>query len=416
MFLFVLAVTTALVVSFVCSIFEAVLLSIGILDVNALKDSGSRAGKILDRFQKEPDIPIAAILILNTLAHTVGASVAGATYGSVYDESTLWVFSLVFTLAVLLFTEIVPKTLGVAFNRKLAGPVAIAVQGLVILLKPVLVLTRKLTQLLQPKEAAPVTSYDEIRLLATIGRDEGVVGHKTASIIEGAGRLRDLTAADVMMPRQRIQYLSAERSFEENLEVLRGSGHSRFPYTSSRELDNVTGIVLAKDVLFGALDSETVDWDKVIRPTFFVPETAPLHHVLRMIQQERRHLAVVVDEYGGTSGIVTLEDILEEIVGEIWDETDRREVGFVARGSGGWVCGGSAEIRGLFHELGIEPSADDGPAAVTVSGFMMNRLGSIPAAGQFTEYAGHRFTVTKASDRGADRVEIDKLPGEDPNA
>ena len=180
MLMFLLAVGTALVVSFLCSIFESVLLSVGYARVESLNQSGSRAGAILTRFKREMDVPIAAILILYTIAHTVGASVAGASYGNVFDPSTLWIFSIVFTIAVLLFTEIIPKTLGIGFADTLAGPVATSVHLLVLGLKPVLVVTRAIARLLRPGTEPAVTSTEELRLLAVAGRAQGVVGSKIA--------------------------------------------------------------------------------------------------------------------------------------------------------------------------------------------------------------------------------------------
>ena len=245
------AVSFALVISFLCSIFESVLLSVSRGHVEAMAKGGTRAGKILERWKKRHiEVPIAAILILNTLAHTVGATVAGSSYESVFDSSTLWVFSLVFTLAVLLFTEIIPKTLGVAFANRLAGPVTLFVRGLVVLLAPLLYLTSKLSKALTGKQKRPVTSVEEIHLLAALGSREGDVGPRVASFIEGVASLKELTVRDVMVPRGGIVYLSGDKNLNENLELVRSSGHSRFPFTPTGDLDDVEGVVLAKELLF----------------------------------------------------------------------------------------------------------------------------------------------------------------------
>ena len=136
MLVFISAVTVALVVSFTCSIFESVLLSIGRAQVEAMARDGKRAGVLLRDFKRRIDIPIAAILIVNTIAHTIGSAVAGASYQDVFDGRTLWLFSIIFTIAVLLFTEIIPKTLGVAHAERLAGPVALGIKGLTVALGP----------------------------------------------------------------------------------------------------------------------------------------------------------------------------------------------------------------------------------------------------------------------------------------
>jgi putative hemolysin len=406
MLVFVLAVATALVSSFVCSISEAVLLSVGHAQIEAL--GKSRAADILREFKRELDVPVAAVLTLNTTAHTIGASVAGAYYGEVFDPSTLWVFSIAFTLSVLLFSEIVPKTIGVASAGTLAVPVAYGVKVLVVVLKPLLRVTRTIARTISPKTAQPVTSLEEIRLLAALGRTEGVVGALAADMIEGVAALRELKARDVMVPRARVVYLSGQRTLDENLEVVRRTGHSRFPYTPTGDLDQLEGVILVKDLLFTLHESgRVVELPELATKPVVVPASTTLERLLRMFQQERRHLAVVVDEYGGTEGIVTLEDVLEEIVGEIEDESDRVDPFMTKRADGSIVCRGWAEARTVLDELGVD---SDDVQAVTVGGLVAELVGRVPRVGDQVEWRGLRFFVTQASPRRAERVEIRRAP------
>jgi CBS domain containing-hemolysin-like protein len=228
---FVAAVSCAMVVSFICSIFESVLLTLSPAQVEALAASGSRAGRLMRSFKHRIDVPISAILIVNTIAHTIGAAVAGASYQNVFDPATLWIFSLVFTVAVLLFTEIIPKTLGVTHAERLAPPVAHGINGLIFLLRPAVAVTEKLSALLRGRAARPSTSVEEIRLLAQLGRSEGAVGERTAGMIVGATQLRELKADDVMLPRRQVVFLSAQDSTATVVERVRSSRHSRFPFT-----------------------------------------------------------------------------------------------------------------------------------------------------------------------------------------
>jgi CBS domain containing-hemolysin-like protein len=227
-----------------------VLLSIGHARVEALVRDGHRAGRLLRGFKRNIDVPIAAILIVNTIAHTIGSAVAGATYADAFSADTLWIFTIVFTTAVLLFTEIVPKTLGVTYAARLASPVAFGIHFLTVVLRPLVLLAERISKALRGNASVPVTSVEELRLLAALGRNEGVVGVRTAGIIVGATRLGQLRAIDVTVPRHTVCFLSSERSLEENLAVALASGHSRFPLSSSHELDNVMGIVLIKELLF----------------------------------------------------------------------------------------------------------------------------------------------------------------------
>jgi len=411
MLVFVLAIAMALASSFVCSISEAVLLTVSHAQIEAL--GKSRAADLLRGFKREIDLPIAAILTLNTTAHTIGASVAGAYYGDVFDPDTLWVFSVLFTLAVLFFSEIIPKTFAVASAGTLAVPVAYGVAGLVVVLKPLLRVTRAVARLLRPESAQPITSLEEIRLLASLGRTEGAVGKIAADMIEGVAALRELRARDVMVPRARVVYLSGLRTLDENIEVIRRTGHSRFPYTPTGDLDHVEGVVLVKDVMFTLRESgEELELAELASKALVVPSATTLERLLRMFQQQRRHLAIVVDEYGGTEGIVTLEDVLEEIVGEIEDESDRVDPFVTKRSDGSLVCRGWAEARAVLGGLGVE--ADD-VEAVTVGGLVAELVGRVPRVGDRAEWRGLEFRVLQASPRRAERVEIRKLP-EVPNS
>src|SRR5690606_8337513 len=244
----VLAVCLALCISFVCSLPEAVLLSVSHTPVQALGET--RPGRLLREFKRQIDIPISAILILNTTAHTVGAAVAGASFVSVFGEGSLWAFSLVFTVLVLVLSEILPKTLGVAHIDQLLVPVAYGVRGLVIAFAPLIYAMRKLMPMLSRGKEGPVTSIEEIRLLVALGRTEGAVAERTAAIIEGATKLRDLTVYDVMVPRTMVSFLSGRKTLDENLAVVKESGYSRFPYSREGEVDRIDGIVLVRDLLF----------------------------------------------------------------------------------------------------------------------------------------------------------------------
>ncbi|HEX4477869.1 MAG TPA: hemolysin family protein [Polyangiaceae bacterium] len=405
MLVFALAVVMALLSSFFCSICEAVLLSVGHAQIEALGQS--RAAEILRGFKREIDLPIAAVLTLNTTAQTIGASVAGAYYGEVFDPKTLWIFSVAFTLSVLLFSEIVPKTIGVSSAGTLAVPVAYGVLGLVTVLRPLLMVTRAVARFLSPKSVRPVTSLDEIRLLATLGRTEGVVATLTADMIEGVATLRELKAKDVMVPRARVVYLSGQRSLDENLEVVRRTGHSRFPYTETGDLDQLQGVILVKDLMFTMHEAGgSVDLPELATKPLVVPASTTLERLLRMFQVERRHLAVVVDEYGGTEGIVTLEDVLEEIVGDIEDESDRVDPFVTKRADGSLVCRGWAEARSVLDELGV---SSDEVQAVTVGGLVAELVGRVPRVGDRVEWRGLEFVVTQASPRRAERIHIRKL-------
>ena len=345
MLLFITAVSVVLVVSFLCSIFESVLLSLTRPQIEVLGQKKRRAGELLSRFKDNMDVPIAAILILNTAAHTIGAAVAGASYQNVFDAGTLWLFSILFTIAVLLATEIIPKTLGVTYATRLATPVAHGIRWLTMILRPLVILSEKISRSIRGNVEIPITTSEEIRLLATLGRSKGVVGSETARMIVGATQLKHLEAHDVMLPRDDVHFLSGEMSRDEAMEFVESTGHSRFPFTPTRDLSDVSGVVFAKQLLHWLLrhDDEAVDWNALTKDALIVPPSAPLLQLLRTYKDTRRHMAIVVDEYGTVEGIATLEDVLEEIVGDIFDETDLPTTEFHETAGRGWTSAGTGQ-------------------------------------------------------------------------
>ena len=406
MLLFITAVSVVLVVSFLCSIFESVLLSLTRPQIEVLVQKGRRAGQLLARFKENMDVPIAAILILNTAAHTIGAAVAGASYSNVFDASTLWLFSILFTIAVLFFTEIIPKTLGVSNAQKLASPVAHGIRWLTVVLRPLVALSEKVSRSLRSDIEIPVTTSEEIRLLASLGRSKGAVGVDTAELVVGATQLKYLDAHDVMLPREEVRFLSREMSRDEVMDYVRQTGHSRFPFSPTRDLEDVSGVVLAKDLLYWLLQNndDSIDWDSLTQDALVVPPSVPLIQLLRTFQDARRHLAVIIDEYGTVEGIATLEDVMEEIVGDIFDESDLSVREFHELADGSLVVRARVDLRKLSGRLNI--AWDPEVEASTIGGFVTEALERIPVAGDAIDWKGYRIEVLRADKQRAKLLRV----------
>ena len=402
----VIAVSVVLIVSFLCSIFESVLLSLTRPQIELMVQQKKRAGRLLAKYKENMDVPIAAILILNTAAHTIGAAAAGASYTSVFDASTLWVFSLVFTLAVLLLTEIIPKTLGVSYTSVLAAPVAYGINFLTLVLKPMVLVSERISRSLRSKSDIPVTSTEEIRLLASLGRSAGVVGVKTAGIIVGATHLRHMHAHDLILPREAVRFLSADMDRRQVMDYVRSSGHSRFPFSPSGDLDNVTGVVLVKDLMYWLLQNQgqEIAWEEITREALIVPGSQPLTQLLRTYQDTRRHLAVVVDEYGSVEGIVTLEDLLEEIVGDILDESDLPLSDVQQEPGGSLVVNAQVDLRKLSAMLGVPWDPEIEPT--TVGGLVIEELERIPVVGDIIDWNDFTIEVLRADRRRVSSLRV----------
>ncbi len=410
MILFVSSIAVVLTISFLCSICEAVFLTTSTAQAEAFARKHHRAGQWLTGFKRNIDRPIGAILILNTASHTIGAAVGGATYIRLFDPQTLWIFSIVFTLAVLLFTEIVPKTLGVAYRRRLMLPAAFSIRLMVIVLYPLVVVSERISRALRGSTTVPVTSVEEIRLLAALGRNEGAVGVRTAAIITGATYLKQLTAGDVMLPRQNVVFLSSMMSRSEVLHTVRDTGYSRYPFVQGSEIDQITGIVLAKELLYWLQDhpDSTIDWTSLVREPIVIAEGTPLNILLRTFQDARVHLGIVVDEYGGVEGVVSLEDVIEEVVGEIFDEGDTLVEETWLQEDGSLHARGTVELLTICKKLDI-PWEPEGEVS-TVGGLVTELLGRWPVRGDSVLWNGCRLEVVQGGDRRPEMIAIRRLP------
>ncbi len=321
----VVSVFLAIVVSALCSIFEAVLYSVPLSHVELLAQSGKIQGRILKKLKTNIHKPITAILTLNTIANTVGAAVAGAAAVFVFGKEYLVWFSGIFTFVILIFSEILPKTAGVAYHKKLAPWFALPINGLVIMLTPIIWACQAVTRLIPKHGLETAVSAEEILVFATLGRKSGEINLQEEKVIKNILELKTKTVRDVMTPRTVTftlsEHLTVKEAWESN---TAWASHSRVPVYDN-DPDDVVGIVLSKDLLLKlAEDKKDLKLADLMNPVHFVPETASLHMVLMDFFEYHQHLFVVVDEYGGVTGVISLEDVIEEIVGrEIMDESDK---------------------------------------------------------------------------------------------
>ena len=322
----ILAVGLAILISAVCSLFEAVLYSVPLRHVEAMIQDGKLGGRTFRRLRRNVDRPIAAILTLNTIAHTAGAAFAGAAATAVFGHQWLGYFSAAFTLAILILSEIIPKTAGVMYARSLAGPVAYALKGLVWIMTPIIWLMGRITRLIGRGSRDEAVTAAEIQVMARLSRRTGGIKIFQEQAIERVLTLQEKTAKEVMTPRTVIFSLNQQLKLSEAVKAAGRWEHSRIP-VFDKSPEDVVGIVHTKDVLVALAKGQTDDHlANMMRPIHFVAESARLNMVLGEFLELRQHLFAVIDEYGGLAGLISLEDILEEILGrEIVDESDEVE-------------------------------------------------------------------------------------------
>ncbi|MDA0334198.1 MAG: hemolysin family protein [bacterium] len=320
------AVGFAVGISALCSLFEAVLYSVPVGHLENMAESGSASGRILRDMRGNIDRPIAAILSLNTIANTAGAAIAGAAAANVFGHDKLVWFSAFFTLAILVFSEVIPKTIGVIHARGMASVIARPLQGLVWAFRPLTWFTGKLTNVMARGNAESDVSIQEITVLARLGLKAGTIGPEEAAVIENILSLEARTVRDIMTPRTVMSSLSVSMTIgalKGSEELATAFNHSRVP-VYDRDADDVVGVVLRRDILTAMAEDQ---WDRLLeefmRPVDFVTETLSVNRLLRRLLETRQHLVLVINEYGGLAGLVTLEDVLEEILGtEIVGEFD----------------------------------------------------------------------------------------------
>lgn len=322
---FILAVASALIVSTTCSLFEAILLSLTPAQVEMMTENYPRRAESLKRLKENIEQPITAILTLNTLAHTIGASVAGAAAAALFGPNGLIWFSLIFTITILLLTEILPKTIGVTYARQLGPYIVMPIRIMITVLLPLIWLAQFMTRLVPNSGKSHHISAEELKIIASLSRKSGEIEADQEKVIANILQLGDKTVRQVMTPRTVTFSVSQALTIKEAAR-LEGKWrmHSRVPVYDG-EPDNVVGIVLSQDVLMAAaVGQDSLKLAQIMRPVHFVPETAPLDRIFIDFFERYQHLFVVVDEYGSVTGVISMEDILEEIIGrEIVDESDK---------------------------------------------------------------------------------------------
>ena len=402
-----LVVGVALSVSFMCSILEAVLLSVNHSFIALLQNRGHKAGDILNRMKRQIDEPIAAILTLNTSAATVGATWAGAIAGRVFGEFWIGVFAAVLTLAVLVLSEIIPKTLGATFCNQLAAPAAYLLRFMVIVMKPVLVPLGVLSRWVRPAGTRRAAiSRAEIGALAELGRREGAIDEEEFQVMSNVMQLDEIAVGEVMTPRIDMVAVPVDATVQEAMDVMLDRGKLRLPVYEGN-LDRIVGILLARD-LWRAAREGLEGVREVARPVRFAPDSKPVEELIREMRARRTKMIIVLDEFGGTAGLVTLEDLIEEIVGEIQDEHEADEPrDFRTMEDGRVVVWGGTPVKEVQDRLGIEL----GEEFDTIGGYVFGALEGVGKAGDSVETPAGHFRVLKVRRRRIEYVLFDRRPG-----
>lgn len=350
-------ITLALALSFLCSVLEAILLSASPSYIETLVQEGSSAGKLMSTHKENVELPISAILTLNTIAHTVGAAGAGAEATALFGSEYFGLISAVLTFLILVFSEIIPKTIGAMYWRPLLPFAAYAIRLLVWVLYPIVWFLQWTTRIFQRDENTPTVTRHEIAAMASLGADEGSINESETRVLRNLLQLNRVHVYDIMTPRTVVLMLQEKLTIGDVMQRQRVLPFSRIPIYGD-SLDDVTGFVLRHDILSRAAhDEDNICLCDIKRDLHPIPAGVTVTDALNELVKRQQHIFLVIDEYGGMAGVLTMEDAFESLLGaEITDESDLvADMRKMAQER-------YQKTQGLLNSLGVTAPASPAPA------------------------------------------------------
>ncbi len=384
--------------SAVFSASETALTSLSPLKRRKLEAEHPKSSKYIHKLFQKPGKMITTILVGNNVVNILASTISTfifieiMTKMGIENETVIAVASALFmTIFLLIFGEITPKNVALKkaeiFSLKLSKPI----YYLSIVLSPAIVVLNLLSKVILKVskgnllEKGSLVSENEIKLLINLGLEEGVLEENEEKMLTSIFEFRDIICREIMTPRPNIIAVEMQTNLAQTIKLINKYGHSRIPVYRER-IDNIIGFIYAKDIFSVPVDkweaTDSLD-SEMIRPAYYVPETKKIDELLNELRKMKTHIAIVVDEYGGTSGLVTLEDVIEEIIGEIHDEYDVKEEAMITKKNEGYIVSGLINVWDLNNELNLNlPEEEDYDS---LAGFMVNRLGKMPEKGDVFE-------------------------------
>ena len=403
-------VILALLLAAFASLSDTALKSISRAKLQRMIDEGVPRAKAYESFLQRPAVLASTIIIVNTVALMLAASAATAFVLRNFGGGLAPPLGVFATFAaVLLLSQVLPKL--VAAHRPEMATVVVArpLEVLAFVLSPIFRLLRGLAGILERLVGAkhvpdgPLVTEEELRILVTVGEDQGILEEDEREMIHGIFDMEETTAREIMVPRIDVCALEAEKSIVEAVNTIIDEGYSRIP-VYEETIDNIVGVLYAKDLLKCLKDGELdMPVRGLVRPAYFIPDSKKIDELLHELQQRKVHMAIVMDEYGGTAGLVTIEDLLEEIVGEIQDEYDIEEAKIIALGDGQAIFDATVSIDDVNDTLRLHLEAEDFD---TIGGLVYTYLGTMPKAGDEVSVDGVTISVLQVDGRRIKKVRV----------
>ena len=370
----------------------------------------ARAVKLIDRY----DDLLSAILIGNNIVNIASASLATVFFTRLFQDNGPTISTVVMTAIVLIFGEVTPKSLAKEMPEDCAVMVAPVIHALMMVFSPLNALFRAWKRLLQKlfhlKNVDTITE-DELISIVSEAHNDGTLNESESELIRSAIEFDDLEVESILTPRVDMEAVEDTVSMKELADCFEESGFSRIP-VYHESIDNVIGVVLEKD-FFPAYVEGTADLEHLITEVEYTTGHTKISELLHQLQKNQNHMAIVIDEFGGTQGLVTLEDILEELVGEIWDEHDEATEDFHKQSDGSWIVLGSASVDDLFEMLGLPE--DEDIDSNTVNGLVQEKTCRLPKVGDRFTLGSYDGVVTRTAKRRVTEVRLTPAEKPEPN-
>lgn len=373
------------------------------------EDIGKPGAKKAVYISEHFDDALSAILIGNNIVNIASASIGTAIFTALVGPK--WgpgVSTAVMTIVVLIFGEILPKTYAKENADGVALGAARVLFAIMKVFKPLVAvfvgLKTLVMKLLGSKSVLPSVTEEELKYIIEEIEDEGVLEQHESELIQSALDFNDITVSEILTPRVDVISVSQSASVEEVKEIFLAERFSRLP-VYDKNVDNIVGIISSKDFFAAYVENREFSLSKIIQEVMYVPPKKPINELLKELQKAKDQMAVVIDQYGGTLGIITLEDILEELVGEIWDEDDEEQAEYTQIGEGVYQASGDARLDDMLEVIAPNlPLADD--HAMTVSGWILDKLERLPESGETFEIDGLTVTVQEVQEQRILRIQL----------
>ena len=400
-----------LTLSAIFSATETAVLSLSKIRIDFITKSKDKRAKHLKKITDEPAIFLQTVLIANNLVNTCASSIATWITMQIFKSSAVGIATGVITFLVLVFGEITPKNIAREKPEKIALKFSLLIEISTIILSPIFFLisffknTAKKVFKTKQKSKTQALTEEDLKILLEVGAEEGILQKTEKKMLSNVLQFTDLTVKEIMTPRPDIQAIKGEMSYSELLQFSKTKGLSRFPYYD-KDLDNILGIIYIKDLIYINPEDKNFSIKEIIKPATFVFESKTISKMQEELVEQNQNMAIVLDEYGGTAGLVTLEDIVEEVFGSITDEYDlSNDASYVKIGTDAFLINASIRLQELSEILDCEFFSED---CETAAGLILEKYGNIPELGTEVSINGWTFKVEKLLQKRITKLKVYK--------